>query len=478
MDGKLPQTLYNASPIWLQNLLLSAYGLNLYRLRYGGIFEQQLEQLEQAQAYTLAELHELQNRKLQRLLMHAASNVPWYRQQFAEHGLRPEQIDLHQLHQLPVLRKEQVKAHGAQLIAENLAPRSLHTLNTSGTTGSPLVVKASSHALQRNYAFFERFLRSAGVNSRARSVTFAGRLLLPPQQHGPPYWRQNWPMNTLHCSSYHISPETAGEYVRRIARFQPEFIDAYPSAIYSLSRYILDTGNTPGIQLKAVITSSETLLEHQRNCIESAFGCRVFDQYGSAEMAACITQCEHGSYHVNSDYGIVEIIKDDGSPAAPGESGDLICTGFINDAMPMIRYRIGDSAIATDQPCPCGLAWPVIGSLLGRLDDLVVTTDGRQVGRLDPLFKGLSGIKEAQIVQVALDKVIVNLVKAADYQSSTSASLVEALQRRLGSDMQVELNFISHIPRTASGKFRAVISELSLPQARTEGVNKHTVAQG
>src|SRR5690625_4988902 len=141
MDGKLPQALYNASPIWLQNLLLSAYGLNLFRLRYGGIFEQQLEQLEQAQAYTLAELHELQTRKIQRLLMHAARNVPWYRQQFAEHGLRPDQIDLHQLHQLPVLSKEQVKAHGAQLIAENLAPRSLHTLNTSGTTGSPLVVK-------------------------------------------------------------------------------------------------------------------------------------------------------------------------------------------------------------------------------------------------------------------------------------------------------------------------------------------------
>lgn len=478
MDSRLAQTFYNASPIWLQELLLSAYGLQLYKLRYGGSFQQQLDLLERIRGYSLAELQALQVRELQRLLTHAQRNVPWYRQRFAEHGLRPEQIDLDNLHRLPVLSKEEAKAHGPLLVAENFPRRALHTLNTSGTTGSPLIVQASSAALQKNYAFFERFLRSAGVSSKQRSATFAGRLLLPPQQIGPPYWRRNLAMNTLLCSSYHISPATAADYLRRIARFKPLYIDAYPSAIHQLAQFVLDKGEDYSIRLKAVITSSETLLEHQREAIEEAFGCRVFDQYGSAEMAACITQCEQGSYHVNPDYGIVEIIKDDGTPAAPGEVGELICTGFINEAMPMIRYRIGDSAVATDTPCACGLAWPVVGSLLGRLDDIIVTTDGRQIGRLDPLFKGLRGIKEAQIVQVELDRIVVNLVRADDYAPSVGAELIQALQRRVGSDMHVDLEFLSHIPRTSSGKFRAVVSQLPSPPSRTPLLDDNIAAQG
>lgn len=478
MDSKLAQAAYNASPIWLQELLLSAYGFRLYKLRYGGLFQQQLDQLEQARAYSAAELQELQARELRRLLLHAGQHVPWYRRLFAQSGLRPEQIEPDSLHLLPVLGKDEAKAHWRALLANNVPPRTLHTLNTSGTTGSPLIVKASSAALQKNYAFFERFLRSAGVTSRDRCITFAGRLLLPPHQLAPPYWRRNLAMNTLLCSSYHISMDTAGDYLRGIARYQPDYIDAYPSAIYPLARYILESGQDLSLQLKAVITSSETLLDHQRETIEKAFQCRVYDQYGSAEMAACITQCELGSYHINPDYGIVEIIREDGRPAAPGEAGDLVCTGFVNDAMPMIRYRIGDSAVAADGPCRCGLAWPVIGSLLGRLDDIIVTPDGRQIGRLDPLFKGLDGIKEAQIVQVALDRLIVNLVPANDYSPDTGVKLRAALQRRVGDGMQVELKLLSHIPRTAAGKFRAVVSEVSPWRSRLPPASDSAAAGG
>ncbi|NLO79434.1 MAG: phenylacetate--CoA ligase family protein [Xanthomonadaceae bacterium] len=460
MESRLAKAIYNASPVWLQDLLISAYGYKLYRLRYGGVFHQQLARLERIQAYSVAELAALQNEELQRLLTHAQRNVPWYRRRFAELGIQPQEIDLNSLQQLPILDKRELKAHSELFVAENLPARSLQTLNTSGTTGSPLVIKASRAALQTNYAFFERFLRQIGVGSRDRSITFAGRLLLPPRQKGAPYWRRNLTMNTLLCSSYHIAPDTASAYLRRIARYQPLYIDAYPSAIYQLAQHVLTSGEDWGIRPKAIVTSSETLLEHQREAIEQAFQCRVYDQYGSAEMAACITQCERGSYHVNPDYGIVEIVKSDGTPARPGEAGDLICTGFVNEAMPMIRYRIGDMAVADDRTCSCGLAWPVIGSILGRLDDVIVTADGRRIGRLDPLFKGLRGIEEAQIVQVALDRIRVNLVPGNDYSSRVGEALTAALKRRVGADMQVELVLLDRIPRTAAGKFRAVVSQL------------------
>lgn len=469
MNNELAQAVYDRSPVWMQNLLLSAYGFSLYRARYGGSYRQHLARLLRTERYSRSELAELQAVELRRLLTHAARHVPWYARLFAEHGISPDGIDPDNLGRaLPILEKDTVRTRTGLLIADNVAGGALHTINTSGTTGSPLVIRATADALRRNYAFFERFLRTAGVRSRDRSVTFAGRMLLPAGRLEPPYWRSNWAMNTLLCSSYHLSDSTAEAYIRCIARFRPRYIDAYPSAAYTLALYLMERPELPRIRPKAIVTSSETLLEHQRALIEEAFGCPVYDQYGSAELAACITQCEHGSYHVNPEYGIVEIVREDGRPAAPGEAGELICTGFLNDAMPMIRYRIGDSAIASDRSCGCGRAWPVVESLLGRVDDVIVTPDGRRIGRLDPLFKGLTGIKEAQIVQVAPNRLEVNLVRDNAYDPSVGARLVEALSLRVGRDMQIELRFLERIPRTAAGKFRSVVSRL--PQPARHGV--------
>lgn len=464
MNSKLAQAAYDRSPVWMQNLLLSAYGFSLFRARYGGTYRHHLARLQRTERYSRAELMELQALELRRLLTHAARHVPWYGRLFAEHGLSPDRIDPDNLGRtLPVLEKDTVRTRAELLIADDVAAGSLHTINTSGTTGSPLIIRATTDALRQNYAFFERFLRTAGVRSRDPSVTFAGRMLLPASRTAPPYWRSNWAMNTLLCSSYHISDSTAEAYIRRIARFRPRFIDAYPSAVYTLAQYLAERPKLPRIRPKAIVTSSETLLEHQRMLIEQVFGCPVYDQYGSAELAACITQCEHGSYHVNPEYGIVEILRENGQPAAPGEAGELICTGFLNYAMPMIRYRIGDSAVASDRNCACGRAWPVVESLLGRVDDVIVTPDGRRIGRLDPLFKGLTGIKEAQIVQVAPTRLEVNIVRDSAYDPSVGVRLVEALTLRVGRDMQIELCFLGRIPRTASGKFRSVVSRLPRP---------------
>lgn len=476
MVMKLAQGVYDHSPIWIQNLLLSGYGWKLRKARYGGAYTDYLAHLQRMESASRDELRELQAQELRRLLNHAARHVPWYRTAFADYGSRLSQIDPDNLgRSLPTLSKDELRAHSAALVADNVDTDDLHVINTSGTTGTPLTIRATNDALRKNYAFFERFLHAAGVSSRDRSATFAGRMLIPQTQKGPPYWRLNRAMNTLLCSSYHISDATAASYLEQLARFRPTFIDAYPSAVFTLAQCLADRGGNHQLRPNAIVTSSETLLDHQRTLIERTFGCRVFDQYGSAEMAACITQCEHGSYHVNPEYGIVEIIREDGQPAAPGETGELVCTGFLNHAMPMIRYRIGDSAVATDRTCECGRNWPVIDRLLGRVDDVIVTTDGRRVGRLDPLFKGLTGIKETQIVQLGYDRMVVNIVPDRGYTAEIAESLIASLKLRVGQDMQVELCLMDQIPRTSSGKFRAVVSKIK-PTGPDENTVRHAAS--
>jgi phenylacetate-CoA ligase len=185
----------------------------------------------------------------------------------------------------------------------------------------------------------------------------------------------------------------------------------------------------------------------------------VFDHYGGAEMAALITQCEHGSYHVNPEFGIVEILRN-GQPVSVGELGEIVATGFINPIMPLIRYRTGDMATLAASGCECRReGFPVIERIEGRMDDYIVTPEGYMVGRLDPIFKSVDSILETRLVQDEPDHVRIELVAGSSYSSDQGNVLVEELRKRVGPTMRMDVHLVPSIPRTAGGKLRMVVNE-------------------
>jgi len=442
------------APAWLQSALVSAYGLRLRQLRYGGIHNAFLRRLTESQWKPAAYHRDQQLSAVNDLLRHAIARVPFY----AGRGLGTIQ-SLEALREIPVLRKPEVQAAGTQLVDTQVPPRRLLRVYTGGTTGTSLTVYSDRSALQRNYAFFARFRRWAGIPPGARTATFAGRTLVPPDQRQPPFWRSNLAARTLLCSSYHLAPDTYDAYLDRLAAFRPGLIDAYPSSIEPLARRILEVGRSD-IRPTAVITSSETLIPAVRDMVLRAFQCPVFDHYGAAEMAALITQCERGTYHVNPEFCVVEIIRDDGEPVEMGERGEIVATGFVNPVMPLVRYGTGDLASWADEPCLCGRAFPVVAELGGRMDDVIVTPEGRRVGRLDPIFKGLGSLLETRIVQDAPDHVRVEIVPAGELRAADRKVLLRETSRRLGPRMRIDVLTVSSIPRSQSGKLRTVVREI------------------
>lgn len=443
---------YERSPVWLQNLFITGYGAYLRQLRYGGIHRRELAALLASQWYPRRTLDELQRGKLRNLLSFAKREVPYYA------GIPDvaSRDPLAVLREVSLLTKSSVRAAGDDLIAASHRGGSHVTIHTGGTTGTPLTIPASRDAIQRNYAFFARLRRWAGAPSGTRTATFAGRLVVS-ADNGYPYWRRNFSMNTLLLSSYHLSEDAIPQYARELSRFQPALIDTYPSSIEPIARYLL-CDDTVTVRPQALITSSETLLGSTRDRIERAFGCPVFDHYGAAEMAAFISQCEAGTYHINPEFGIVEILKD-GEPAAPGEEGQIVATGFVNPVMPFIRYATGDLAVqGDDQPCICGRAFPKLNAVIGRIDDVIVTPDGRRVGRLDPIFKVLETIQETRIVQDTLDHVRAEVVADARTDPAEFDRLAVELAKRLGPQMRVDVVPVSNIERTARGKLRTVVN--------------------
>jgi phenylacetate-CoA ligase len=315
---------------------------------------------------------------------------------------------------------------------------------------------------QANYAFFERFKRWAGISEKARGVTFAGRVFVSPSATKSPFWRYNYFGNNLQCSSYHLLDKNLLAYYEAMRDFRPDFVDSYPSSIYLLANYIREK-NLPRLKVKAVITSAETLLTYQRSIIEQALSCKVFDQYGNAEQAAFICQCEAGSYHVNSEYGIVEFINPlTQMDAKLGEPAELICTGFTNRAMPLIRYRIGDVGILSKKLCPCGREFPVVETISGRLDDFIMTKDGTKIGRLDPVFKGVGEtIVESQIAQTDYDALVLRIVRGRNYSESDGFRIREEIHKRTRYQFKIAIEYLDSIPRGRNGKFRAVISQVN-----------------
>jgi phenylacetate-CoA ligase len=261
-----------------------------------------------------------------------------------------------------------------------------------------------------------------------------------------------------------MSDENLKYYIDKLKKFNPVYIDGYPSAIYILAKYLERNGAVGYVTPKVILTTAETLLDNQRDVIERIFKTKVYNQYASTEGAPFITECEYGNLHINPESGIFEFLKPDNTPADFGEIGQLVVTSFLTKAMPLIRYKIGDLAIKKAGDCDCGRKMPLVEKIVGRVEDMLYTKQRGYVGRLDPIFKKLpNSIIEAQIIQDDVDQITILIVPDyTTFQSSHLDTLEEELKYRLGSDIHITKEIVERIPRGPAGKFKAVISKLPL----------------
>jgi phenylacetate-CoA ligase len=140
------------------------------------------------------------------------------------------------------------------------------------------------------------------------------------------------------------------------------------------------------------------------------------------------------------------------------ETGPLLITGLSHDATPMFRYRIGDVGTRAKRPCPCGRASDSFFEVDGRIEDYVLTPDGRLVGRMDHVFKEQLEVAEAQILQRDPSEIEVLIVPRDGYNDASERSVIREIRSRLGPEIGIRLRLVGEIAREPNGKFRAVKS--------------------
>jgi phenylacetate-CoA ligase len=439
--------------------LASAY--NVFRSKY--------KLLQKSQWWSKAQLEEYQLRQLNELLTHAYNNVPYYSKVFNERGLTPRDIrDFGDLEKLPFLTKEIVRNNIDVFRARNYAPSKFEYVTTGGSSGTPLgfyYERRISRA--KEWAFIRTLWGRVGYNFSKKCVVLRGDVVETADKGI--YWKSAIFGRWLILPSYHISEITTPTYVARIRKFEPEFVWAYPSTITLLAHFMKKLEITPFTTLKAILCGSESVYPSQRDLLEQVFGCRVFSWYGHSEMGALAGECEESAdYHLFPEYGFVELINTDGTKVEnAAERGEIVTTGFNNPIFPLIRYRTGDFAVYSDHDCACARAYDRLGSIEGRwLQEMIVGTNGRlfPLTALNMHSDVYDNVEQFQFRQHQAGELILCIVKGKHYAATDSQKLQQELTKKIGDDMRLEIQFVDHLHRTATGKFKFLVQELPVDQ--------------
>jgi len=378
----------------------------------------------------------------------AAAWTKHYASNFASN--RKYDSPVEQLKTIPYLTKEALRRSPRDFVVNAFPGIPAHT---SGTTGTPLKLRRDLSCVAHEEAAFFSWRHSAGWTPEDMMIVLRGDMVVPASGVNPPFGIRDFVFNRHVLSSYHLSDRAMPWYVARIRDSGARFISAYPSSAFVLADYLRRKGERP-LGMKAVFLASETIFDHQKELIQSYMG-PVFGQYGNAERVCWMTTCTAGRYHEDVSYGFTEYV-----PLGDGMY-EIVATGFINRSMPLLRYRTGDIAIepfGRQDRCPCGRAGPGCKEIIGRLDDLLVTPDGRRIGRLDHVFKGVENVVAAQIVQRAPDQVEIKVVRDRGYGPADEDLIGSNFTARVGGEVAVTFKYVEDIPRTKNGKFRAVVS--------------------
>lgn len=436
----------------------------LWALKNNSSLLKYLNELEKSQYYSPEKIRNLQWMRLIPLLKHAYENCPFYRKRFLEVGLKPSQIHSPEdFLKFPPLSKSDIQENLSEMIAGNFPKKDLIRDRTGGSTGHPLVFYYSKDRRDSRDAATIRHSRWSfwDIGDKAAYIWGAVRDIsshksLRSKLRGA-LLRRNGPF----LNTYTMSEEDMYLFAEKLKKFKPKVILGYAPATALFAKFLEDH-KILDINPSAIVTSAEVLLPEARELIENVFHCKVFNRYGCREVSLIANECEeHQGLHINAENLYIEFIRE-GRPVIE-ESGEILITDLRNYAMPLIRYKIGDVGRLLKKTCSCGRGLPIMDAIEGRVTDFIITPEGKLVSgvALTLTITNIEGIKQVQLVQEKINQLKVKLVKDKGFTDDSAKYLLNNIGKHVGKKVEIEIQYVSEIPKELSGKYRFTISKVS-----------------
>lgn len=410
----------------------------------------QLEELLRIQSLGFEAMQARQQRELSDLIDYVTEHSPYYAQHYA--GLRLPSAG-GKIEDLPILRKSHVMAHRDELVDRSIDRRLLKLGHTGGSTGKPLAYyyHDAKHVLMR--AGMYRSYMWSGWRPGQKILNFWGarRDLKSGNQLGQSLKELIAAERTV--GAYEISEERLSSWARLVQSYKPVLLQGYASVLAELARHVVENRLSMPATLIGVYSTAEVLYAPQRQLMEQAFHCKVYNQYGCREVPNIAVECPVGNQHVLSDMVHLESVEQEGEQR-------LLVTSLTNRVFPFIRYDLGDIGRLLEGQCPCGSSFPLMEVGQCRSNDLIRTPGGKRVypSYFIHLLDGLNGVRQFQFVQTTRDEIRLDLVSDSQLDNPVAEGLKTRLRTELDPTLRLDIRYLKEISRTASGKHRFVIA--------------------
>jgi phenylacetate-CoA ligase len=406
--------------------------------------------LLRSQYATPAAIEAESHRRLEEMLR-AAAEIPFYRESFA--AITPSE-----LRNYPILMRSDIPALNRSVRDRIGSRRDVFHDSSSGSTGMPVEFLFDTAHQSGRYAARIRYLRANGWSPLRRNAWIVAFTSRDDDSADSQLLHSRL---RLRSTFLKLIFQPFEEQVDALAALQPEFLYTMPSNLSGLLQ-VFERRATRLASLRCIFTGGEVLDDSLRERTRDVLGVEIRDNYGSTE-GFISWQCPAGSYHINAEHVAVEIVDESGRPTAPGKMGRVLVTTLENRLMPLIRYEIGDYAIASNTPCSCGRTLPVMGKVIGRGINLF-RLPGGQLKSPWPLvgpLKERPEIRQFQIVQETHDHFLVRYVSDCELESAAQVAIRAGFARILEIEASVSFERMDSIARTAGGKFMTALSLVS-----------------
>jgi len=414
-----------------------------------------LEESKKRERLSEKQLYELQREKL-KIHLSNASRTPFYSRLFARIDF-DARSDIDNFPLLPVSKKIDIRQSAVDFHNPEFTGKTVYG-KTSGSTGISLSLRYDSEWEQRNQAIQLRGRSWWGIEVGSRELVIWGRPFGSKRAERLVDFKMAL-LNRKQINSFEVNDRRLEELMPGLIRFNPEVIYAYSTGAGRLAEYILEhfPGEKP-LRPKAVIVTSEMLLQPQAEAIKQAFGLTAANEYGSAEAGIMCFQCREGGWHISADNLILEIDH----PDENGE-GKVVVTPLMNYAMPLVRYEIGDVGKLVQEKCACGRTLPLFQLSQGRVEEVIVTPKGKTACTAFFAYIGKSltplGLRQFRAVQKSPTLLHMQLVHAKKGDAASEALIRAQVRKYLGEEMTVAIEYLEEIQPDASGKLRYFIKE-------------------
>lgn len=422
----------------------------IYKWRYHDLAPI-VDELKTLRALPKDDFEAWQEQKKWEIVQYLYENNAFYRDHIGDQ--LPEKWE-----ELPIIEKHDLQQTFEYLVSRPWKDKSLYINNTSGSSGHPLKFAKDHYTQARVWAYKKIFSNMHGIDYfSSKEAKFYGM---------PKSWRSNMIqkikdkiLNRERFVVFNLSDIIFETWIERFQKEEFEYIYGYTSSIVLFCRYLIKKNiilNELCPTLQTIIVTSEVCSKEDRKIIRTACGIEARNEYGTADAGLIGYECTEGNIHLAEENVYVET----------NENNELLVTDLFNKAFPLVRYKVGDMGILSDERCSCGSHNRIVKELQGRTNDIAKLKSGKMVPGLTfyyisrALLESSGILKEFIIRQTALDTFEFDVVSDKALEETDIEELKKTAEEYLESGLNIVVHQVDRIGRPASGKIKHFYSEL------------------